>query len=69
MLPYFDPIIARQLKDCALAVHAKKKERFSQNEIFSSELNFVIDILKKNGLLKNTLDNLKNLIFLHNKEI
>ena len=28
MLPYFDPIIARQLKDCALAVHAKKKERF-----------------------------------------
>ena len=46
MLPYFDPIIARQLKDCALAVHAKKKERFSQNEIFSSELNFVIDILK-----------------------
>ena len=26
MLPYFDPITARQLKDCALAVHAKKKD-------------------------------------------
>ena len=26
MLPYFDPITARQLKDCTLAVHAKKKD-------------------------------------------
>ena len=32
MLPYFDPIIARQLKDCALAVHAKKKKDFHKTK-------------------------------------
>ena len=46
MLPYYDPITARQLKDCALAVHAKR-ERFFLSEMFSCELKFVIEILKK----------------------
>ena len=67
MLPYFDPIIARQLKDCALAVHAKKKERFSQNEIFSSELNFVIDILKKKWLAEKYFRQFKELNFFAQK--
>ena len=67
MLPYFDPIIARQLKDCALAVHAKKRERFSQNEIFSSELNFVIDILKKKWLAEKYFRQFKELNFFAQK--
>ena len=46
MLPYFDPITARQLTNCAVAVHAKKG-RFSISEMFLCELKFVIDILKK----------------------
>ena len=46
MLPYFDPIMARQLKDCAIAVF-NKKERFSLSEMFSCELKLVIDLLKK----------------------
>ena len=47
ILPYFDLIRARQLRDCAVAVHAKKKEKFSISEMFSCELKFVIIILKK----------------------
>ena len=31
MLPYLDPITARQLKDCALAVHAKNERFFHVN--------------------------------------
>ena len=46
MLAYFDPITARQLRDCALAVH-QKKEKISLNEIFSCEMKFVIHLLKK----------------------
>ena len=46
ILPYFDPITARQLKDYAIAVF-NKKERFSLSKVFSSELKFVIDLLKK----------------------
>ena len=46
MLPYFDPITARQLTNCDVAVHAKKG-RFSISEMFLCELKFVIDILKK----------------------
>ena len=46
MLPYFDPITARQLRDCALAVY-NKKERFPWSEIFSCELKIVIELLKK----------------------
>ena len=26
MLPYFDPITARQIRDCAMVFHAKKKD-------------------------------------------
>ena len=44
ILPYFDPI--RQLKDCAIAVF-NKKERFSLRKMFSCELKFVIELLKK----------------------
>ena len=44
ILLYFDPITARQLKDCALAV---QKGRFSLSKVFSCEIKFVIDILKK----------------------
>ena len=36
--------------------------------MFSCELKFVIAILKS-GLVKNTLDDLKNLIFLQNKNL
>ena len=46
MLPYFDPIAACQLRDCALAVY-KKKDIFSLNEMFSCEIKFVVDLLKK----------------------
>ena len=46
MLLYFEPKTARQLRDCAVAVHQKRK-RFSLSEMFSWELKFVIDILKK----------------------
>ena len=46
MLPYFDPVTASQLKHCAITVF-NKKERFSLSEMFSCELKFVIDLLKK----------------------
>ena len=46
MLPYFDPITVRQLKDCAQAVY-EKREKFSLSEIVSCELKFVIDLQKK----------------------
>ena len=46
MLAYFDPITARQLRDCALVVH-QKNEKFSLSEMFFCELKFVIDLLKK----------------------
>ena len=46
MLPYFNMITARQLRDYTLAV-CNKKERFSLYEMFSCELKFVIDLLKK----------------------
>ena len=46
MLPYFDSITARQLRDCAQAVYAKK-ERHSLSEMFSCELKFVINLLIK----------------------
>ena len=46
MLLYFDPIAARQLKDRAIAVF-NKKERFPPSKMFSCELKFVIDLLKK----------------------
>ena len=45
MLPYFDLIMAIQLKDCAIAVFSKK-ERFSLSEVFSCELKLVIHLLK-----------------------
>ena len=45
MLAYFDLIMARQLRDCALAVR-QKKEKFSLSELFSCELKFVIDLLE-----------------------
>ena len=67
MLWYFDIITARQGNDCALAVHAKK-EKFSLSEMFSCELKFAINILKS-GLVKNTWDELKNLIVLQNKNL
>ena len=37
--------MARQLKDCAIAVFSKK-ERFSLSEVFSCELKLVIHLLK-----------------------
>ena len=46
ILPYFDPITARQLRDCVQAVHAKK-ERFSLSKMFSCKLKFIIDLLKR----------------------
>lgn len=46
MLPYFDPITVRQLRNCTQTVYAKK-ERFSSSEIFSCEIKLVIDSLKK----------------------
>lgn len=46
MLPYFDPITARQLRDYATPVYAKK-EKFSLSEIFSCELLLIIIIAIK----------------------
>ena len=46
MLPYFDLITVQQLRDCAQAVY-EKREKFSLSEMFSCELKFVIDLLKK----------------------
>ena len=46
MLPYFDLITERQLKDCAMAVF-NKKETFTLSEMFLCELKLVIDLLKK----------------------
>ena len=46
MLHCFNPITVRQLRDCAQAVY-EKKEKFSLSEMFSCELKFVIDLLKK----------------------
>ena len=46
ILPYFDPITTRQLRDCAAAVFTKT-EKYSLIEMFSCELKFVIDLLKK----------------------
>ena len=43
MIRFFDPITAKQLQDCAEAVH-RKKERYSLIEMFSCKLKFVIDI-------------------------
>ena len=58
ILPYSDPITARQLRDYIAAVHAKK-ERFSISEILSRELKFGINILK-NSFLKETPDILRS---------
>ena len=46
MLPYFDPITVQQLRNCTKAVH-EKKEKFCLSEMFSCELKFVTDLLKK----------------------
>ena len=46
MLKFFDPITAKQLRDCVRAVF-DKKERYSLIEMFSCELKFVIDNCKK----------------------
>ena len=67
MLPYYDPITAKQLKDCALAVHAKK-ERFFLSEMFSCELKFVIEILKK-WLAEKYFRQFKGLDFFTNKHL
>ena len=46
MLQDFDSITARQFKDCAESVF-KKKKKFVISEMFSCELKFNCDILKK----------------------
>ena len=46
MLPYIDLITTSQLRDCAAAVF-NKKEKYSLIKMFSCELKFVIDLLKK----------------------
>ena len=46
MLPYIDPIMTRQLRDCAAAVF-NQKEKYLLNEMFSCEPEFAIDLLKK----------------------
>lgn len=46
MLEFFDPVAAKQLRDCAKAVF-DKKEILSLIEMFSCELKSTIDICKK----------------------
>ena len=46
MLPYFDSVTAGQLRDCVKAVF-EKKHKFSLSEMFSCELKFVTDLLKR----------------------
>ena len=46
MLKFFDPVTAKQLRDCAKAVF-DKKQKFLFIGMFSCELKFVINICKK----------------------
>ena len=46
MLSYFDSVTAGQLRDCVKAVF-EKRHKFSLSEMFSCELKFVIDLLKR----------------------
>ena len=46
MLPFTGPIATMQLRNCTAAVFTKK-QKYSQSEMFSCELKFVIDLLKK----------------------
>ena len=67
MLPYIDPIMTRQLRDCAATVF-NKKEKYLLIELFSCELKFVIDLLKKSGWRKNILAGTNNLTYFQNKD-
>ena len=46
VLPFVDPITTRQLRDCAAAVFTKK-QKYYLSGMFSCEIKFVIDLLKK----------------------
>ena len=46
MLPFVGPITTKKLRDCASKVFQKKK-KYVVSEMFSCELKFVIDMLKK----------------------
>ena len=46
MLPFVGPITTKKLRDCASKVF-QKKEKYVVSEMFSCELKFVIDVLKK----------------------
>ena len=59
MLPFIDPITTRQLRDCAAAVFTKK-QKYSVSKMFSCELKFAIDLLKK-WLAEKMFNRYKNL--------
>lgn len=46
ILPFIDPIMRWQLRDCISNIF-KRKEKYFLIEMFSCELKFVIDLLKK----------------------
>ena len=46
IVPFVDPIMTRRFRDCAAAVLIKK-QKYSLSQMFSCELKFVIDLLKK----------------------
>ena len=46
IIPYFDPITVRQLRDSSQAVF-EKREKFSISQMFYRKLKFVIDLLIK----------------------
>ena len=59
MLPFANPITTRQLRDRVAAVFTKK-QKYSLSEMFSCELKFVIDLLKK-WLVENFFNRYKEL--------
>ena len=60
MLLYFDPITARQLKDCAIAVF-NKKERFPPQQNIFMWIEICNWLVEKNGLQTDFLRDLENL--------
>ena len=47
MIDELDLVTGNQLKDCTISFHQKKRNRFAISEMFSCELKFDSDCLKR----------------------
>ena len=47
MIDELDLVTGNQLKDCTISFHKKKRNRFAISEMFSCELKFDSDCLKR----------------------